>query len=75
MTMMEERKCETYEKVIIDDHMCMVDHKGVTFDCEFCGAKKVRYGHVCKQKAESLKYYCGFCGRVAVNRDLICEPL
>ena len=75
MTMMEERKCETCDKVSIHDHMCMVDNKGATFDCEYCGAKKVKYGHVCKKKADAMKYYCGFCGRVAVDKDVLCEPM
>ncbi len=74
MTMMEERKCETCQKVSIHEHMCRVHETGATFDCEYCGAKKVKYGHLCKGKIEALKFYCEFCGRVSVEKDYVCEP-
>ena len=75
MSLIEERECETCGKVSINQHMCRVYETGATFDCEYCGAKKVKYGHLCKAKIEALKYYCGFCGRVSVEKDFICEPV
>lgn len=73
--LIEGRECETCGKVSINEHMCRVEETGATFDCEYCGATGVTYGHLCKARIDVLKYYCGFCGRVSIKKDFVCEPI
>jgi len=53
--------------------VCQV--QGMATRADWCGTPSNAMAHQCKNHVHMIRYRCNKCGRVAVNPELLCEPV
>jgi hypothetical protein len=55
------------------NNICRI--QGMVTKGDFCGTPSMEPPHQCVNKKHNHRYKCKKCNRVAVNREILCEPI
>ena len=49
--------------------------QGMVSKADFCGCESLEMARGCKNQINNLRFRCNKCNRVAVNPEILCEPV
>lgn len=55
------------------NNICRV--QGMVSKADFCGSESLESPQMCKNNINNLRFKCKKCNQVAVNPEILCEPI